>query len=91
MPADVALMPERYQEYHAERIEAIREDPKRLCYEEAYQKFATSISMLNYVKIKDKFENQDIFASNGTHGHTPTSRVNYGVKQLHHGGLPQWH
>jgi intracellular multiplication protein IcmB len=27
MPADVVLMPQRYQSYHAERIEAIREDP----------------------------------------------------------------
>ena len=30
-------MPERYQDYHAERIEAIREDPKRLCYDEAHR------------------------------------------------------
>jgi intracellular multiplication protein IcmB len=37
MPADVVLMPERYQEYHAERIEAIREDPKRICYDEAHR------------------------------------------------------
>jgi intracellular multiplication protein IcmB len=37
MPADVALMPEKYQAYHAERIEAIREDPKRLCYDEAHR------------------------------------------------------
>lgn len=37
MPADVQLMPERYQAYHAERIEAIREDPKRLCYDEAHR------------------------------------------------------
>ncbi|WP_303215197.1 hypothetical protein [Bilophila wadsworthia] len=37
MPADVALMPEYYQDYHAGRIEAIREDPKRLCYDEAHR------------------------------------------------------
>lgn len=37
MPADVALMPPRYQAYHAERIEAIREDPKRICYDEAHR------------------------------------------------------
>lgn len=37
MPDDVKLMPERYQDYHAERIEAIREDPKRLCYDEAHR------------------------------------------------------
>jgi intracellular multiplication protein IcmB len=37
MPADVPLMPERYQAYHTERIEAIREDPKRLCYDEAHR------------------------------------------------------
>jgi len=37
MPADVALMPEKYQGYHAERIEAIREDPKRMCYDEAHR------------------------------------------------------
>lgn len=37
MPDDVKLIPERYQDYHAERIEAIREDPKRLCYDEAHR------------------------------------------------------
>jgi intracellular multiplication protein IcmB len=37
MPADVELMPKRYQEYHAERIEDIREAPKRLCYDEAHR------------------------------------------------------
>ena len=37
MPDDVKLMPDRYQAYHAERIEAIREDPKRLCYDEAHR------------------------------------------------------
>lgn len=37
MPADVALMPKKYQAYHEERIEAIREDPKRICYDEAHR------------------------------------------------------
>lgn len=37
MPSDVELMPDRYREYHAARIEAIREDPKRLCYDEAHR------------------------------------------------------
>lgn len=37
MPADVALMPNKYKNYHAERIEAIREDPKRICYDEAHR------------------------------------------------------
>lgn len=37
MPADVQLMPDYYQDYHAARIEAIREDPKRLCYDEAHR------------------------------------------------------
>ncbi|WP_291447711.1 hypothetical protein [Desulfovibrio sp.] len=37
MPADVQLMPDYYQDYHARRIEAIREDPKRLCYDEAHR------------------------------------------------------
>jgi len=37
MPDDVPLMPERYQPYHAERVEAIREDPKRFCYDEAHR------------------------------------------------------
>ena len=37
MPSDVQLMPERYRAYHAMRIEAIREDPKRLCYDEAHR------------------------------------------------------
>lgn len=30
MPDDVKLMPEKYQLYHAERIEAIRERPETL-------------------------------------------------------------
>jgi intracellular multiplication protein IcmB len=37
MPSDVDLLPERYKPYHAARIEAIREDPKRLCYDEAHR------------------------------------------------------
>ena len=37
MPDDVKLMPEAYRAYHTERIEAIREDPKRLCYDEAHR------------------------------------------------------
>ncbi len=37
MPADVNLMPKKYQPYHAQRIEAIREDPKRICYDEAHR------------------------------------------------------
>ena len=37
MPADVQQMPPKYQAYHSERIEAIREDPKRLCYDEAHR------------------------------------------------------
>ena len=37
MPDDVKLMPTLYQAYHAERIEAIREDPKRICYDEAHR------------------------------------------------------
>lgn len=37
MPDDVKLMPDRYKAYHAEHIEAIREDPKRLCYDEAHR------------------------------------------------------
>ncbi len=37
MPDDVKLMPERYQAYHEERINAVREDPKRFCYDEAHR------------------------------------------------------
>ena len=37
MPDDVKLMPKRYQPYHAENIEAIRESPKRICYDEAHR------------------------------------------------------
>ena len=43
MPADVQLMPEYYQDYHARRIEAIREDPKRLCYDEDYRRKISSV------------------------------------------------
>ena len=50
MPDDVKLMPERYQAFHAERIEAIREDPKRLCYENSHHKIFTSILVLFYGK-----------------------------------------
>lgn len=37
MPDDVMLMPKKYQAYHKERIDAIREDPKRFCYDEAHR------------------------------------------------------
>ncbi len=37
MPEDVKLMPILYQAFHAKRIEAIREDPKRICYDEAHR------------------------------------------------------
>ena len=37
MPDDVKEMPELYQNFHAARVEAIREDPKRLCYDEAHR------------------------------------------------------
>lgn len=43
MPDDVKLMPEKYQPYHAERVEAIREDPKRFCYEEDYRRKISSV------------------------------------------------
>ena len=43
MPSDVQLMPERYRAYHAMRIEAIREDSKRLCYEEDYRRKISSV------------------------------------------------
>jgi intracellular multiplication protein IcmB len=59
MPADVALMPEKYQAYHAERIEAIREDPKRLCYDEDYQQIIASILAYNYIIIQNKYKNLD--------------------------------
>ncbi len=37
MPEDVKLMPTLYQAYHTKLIEAIREDPKRICYDEAHR------------------------------------------------------
>ncbi len=37
MPSDVANIPTNYKAYHAKRIEEIREDPKRLCYDEAHR------------------------------------------------------
>lgn len=37
MPEDVRLMPALYQQYHSTIIEAIREDPKRICYDEAHR------------------------------------------------------
>ena len=37
MADDVKLMPKLYRRYHRERIEAIREDPKRICYDEAHR------------------------------------------------------
>ncbi|MBQ3060220.1 MAG: hypothetical protein IJD16_07925 [Desulfovibrio sp.] len=37
MPDDVKLMPKRYQSYHAENIDNIRESPKRICYDEAHR------------------------------------------------------
>lgn len=37
MPADVRLVPDKYKDYHEERINNIRQDPKRLCYDEAHR------------------------------------------------------
>jgi len=37
MPADVPLMPVKYQAYHEARINEIRQDPKRLCYDEVHR------------------------------------------------------
>ena len=48
MPAEVQVKPEAYRDYHAGRIEAIREDPKRLCYENSHRKIFTSILILLY-------------------------------------------
>ncbi|MCP4022586.1 MAG: hypothetical protein GY729_12155 [Desulfobacteraceae bacterium] len=37
MPDDVNMMPSLYKEHHAERIKAVRQDPKRLCYDEVHR------------------------------------------------------
>lgn len=37
MPEDVRMMPPRYQAYHTERIERIRNDPKRLVFDELHR------------------------------------------------------
>lgn len=37
MPTDVQFVPEIYRKYHSARIEAIRQDPKRLCYDETHR------------------------------------------------------
>lgn len=37
MPEDVADMPLIYQDHHRQRIDAIRQDPKRLCYDELHR------------------------------------------------------
>ncbi len=54
MPDDVKLMPEAYRAYHAERIEAIREDPKRLCYEDAHTRHIyAKLQRKNTIQEKD--------------------------------------
>jgi intracellular multiplication protein IcmB len=37
MPADVILIPDKYKKYHEKRINEIRQDPKRLCYDEVHR------------------------------------------------------
>ena len=37
MPQDIVFVPELYKRYHKERIENIRQDPKRLCYDELHR------------------------------------------------------
>lgn len=37
MPADVAVMPSRYQSYHEARIEELREQPKRMAWDEFHR------------------------------------------------------
>ncbi|MDR1394655.1 MAG: hypothetical protein LBK52_00600 [Deltaproteobacteria bacterium] len=37
MPADVPLMPEKYRRFHWEKIQNLRQTPKRLCYDEIHR------------------------------------------------------
>jgi len=37
MPTDVQYVPQMFRDYHTTRIEAIRQDPKRLCYDETHR------------------------------------------------------
>jgi intracellular multiplication protein IcmB len=37
MPADVDYAPQLYKEHHSQRIKTLRQDPKRLCYDELHR------------------------------------------------------
>lgn len=52
MPEDVDLAPESYRTYHQERIESIRKDPKRLCYDETHR-IMRSGSMVSKQIVED--------------------------------------
>jgi intracellular multiplication protein IcmB len=43
LPTVVSTMPERYRDYHAKRISEIREDVKRLCYDEFHRTSAAKV------------------------------------------------
>ena len=50
MPSDVVLMPEKYQAYHAKLIDEIRQDPKRLCYDEAHRMMSDGVAAQQIVQ-----------------------------------------
>lgn len=37
MPADLKFIPDLYKDYHRQRIDFVRQDPKRLCYDETHR------------------------------------------------------
>ena len=50
MPEDVKQMPEKYKDYHQKRIKEIREDPKRLCFDEAHRGFKNASVVQQFVE-----------------------------------------
>lgn len=48
MPSDVKFLPKEYREYHGRNIKNIRQDPKRLCYDEV-QRFIRSNSVMKQI------------------------------------------
>ena len=49
-PQDVQLVPEKYKTYHYKNIKEIKEDPKRLCFDEAHRGFKNESVVTQFVE-----------------------------------------
>lgn len=87
MPADIGLIPQAYQAYHAGVLNHSNRKRLQLAllqFSEKYHRFDAHIMI-----IQDKFENLDTYAFSWTHrDHPSLLGVAYGVNQSQHEVTP---